>query len=39
MNEREFLEWCRQEICDYTNKHLDKTDKKEKNERKYITKI
>lgn len=29
MNEKEFLGWCRQEICDYTNKHLDKTDKKE----------
>ena len=29
MNEKEFLEWCKQEVCDYTNKHLDKTDKKE----------
>ena len=24
MNEKEFLEWCKQEVCDYTNKHLDK---------------
>ena len=29
MNEKEFLDWCKQEVCDYTNKHLDKTDKKE----------
>lgn len=29
MNEKEFLEWCKKEICNYTNKHLDKTDKKE----------
>ena len=29
MNEKEFLEWCKQEICDYTNRHLDKTDNKE----------
>ena len=29
MNEKEFLEWCKQEVCNYTNKHLDKTDKKE----------
>ena len=28
MNEKDFLEWCKQEVCDYTNKHLDKTDKK-----------
>lgn len=28
MNEKEFLEWCKQEVCNYTNKHLDKTDKK-----------
>ena len=26
MNEKEFLEWCKQEVCDYTNKHLDKSD-------------
>ena len=30
MDEKQFLEWCKQEVCDYTNKHLDKTtDKKE----------
>lgn len=29
MNEKEFLQWCKKEVCDYTNKHLDKTDKKE----------
>lgn len=29
MNEKEFLEWCRQEVCKYTNNHLDKTDKKQ----------
>ena len=29
MNERVFLELCRQEVCAYTNKHLDKTDNKE----------
>ena len=29
MNEKEFLDWCKQEVCNYTNKHLDKTDKKE----------
>ena len=29
MNEQEFLQWCKQEVCDYTNRHLDKTDKKE----------
>ena len=29
MNEKEFLEWCKKEVCSYTNKHLDKTDKKE----------
>lgn len=28
MNEKEFLKWCKQEVCDYTNRHLDKTDKK-----------
>lgn len=26
MNERDFLEWCKKEICEYTNKHLDKSD-------------
>ena len=30
MNERDFLELCRQEVCKYTNKHLDKSDNKEK---------
>lgn len=29
MNEKEFLEWFKQEVCNYTNQHLDKTDKKE----------
>ena len=29
MNEQEFLAWCKQEVCDYTNKHLDKSDNKE----------
>ena len=29
MNEKEFLDWCKKEVCNYTNKHLDKTDKKE----------
>lgn len=29
MNEKDFLDWCKQEICDYTNEHLDKTDNKE----------
>lgn len=29
MNEKEFLDWCKKEVCDYSNKHLDKTDKKE----------
>ena len=26
MDERKFLDLCRREICDYTNKHLDKSD-------------
>ena len=29
MNEKEFLDWCKQEVCAYTNKHLDKSDNKE----------
>lgn len=29
MNEREFLDWCREEVVKYTNAHLDKTDGKE----------
>ena len=29
MNEKDFLDWCKQEVRNYTNKHLDKTDKKE----------
>ena len=29
MNEQDFLQWCKQEVCDYTNKHLDKSDNKE----------
>mgnify|MGYP004462087565 CR=1 FL=1 len=28
MNEKEFLNWCKQEICNYTNDHLDKSDNK-----------
>ena len=26
MNEKEFLDWCKKEICEYTNNHLDRTD-------------
>ncbi|MDU5101127.1 MAG: DUF6275 family protein [Clostridium butyricum] len=29
MNEQEFLKWCKEEVCDYTNKHLDKSDNKQ----------
>ena len=29
MNEKEFLKLCKQEVCNYTNFHLDKTDNKE----------
>lgn len=28
MNEREFLDICRLEVCKYTNNHLDKSDNK-----------
>lgn len=28
MNEKEFLNWCKQEICNYTNDHLHKSDNK-----------
>lgn len=28
MNERDFLDWCRDEICKYTNKYLDITNNK-----------
>ena len=28
MNERDFLDWCKDEICKYTNKHIDITDNK-----------
>lgn len=28
MNEKKFLNWCKQEICNYTNDHLDKSDNK-----------
>ena len=28
MNERDFLDWCKDEIYKYTNKHLDITDNK-----------
>ena len=39
MNEKDFLEWCKKEVAEYTNKHLDKSDNKkitsdsEKNQR------
>ena len=26
MNEADFLKWCKNEVCKYTNNHLDKTD-------------
>lgn len=29
MNEREFLDWCKKEVCTYVNNHLDKSDNKE----------
>ena len=29
MNEKEFIELCKKEIVEYTNEHLDKTDKKQ----------
>lgn len=28
MNEKEFLDWCKEEIVEYTNSHLDKSDNK-----------
>lgn len=28
MNEKDFLEWCKKEVAEYTNKHLDKSDSK-----------
>ena len=28
MNEKDFLEWCKKEVAEYTNKHLDKSDNK-----------
>ena len=28
MNEKEFLNWCKQEVCKYVNNHLDKSDNK-----------
>ena len=28
MNEKVFLEWCKKEVAEYTNKHLDKSDNK-----------
>ena len=28
MNEKEFLDWCKEEVVDYTNSHLDKSDNK-----------
>ena len=29
MNEQEFVQWCKEVVADYTNKHLDKTDGKQ----------
>lgn len=29
MNEKEFLKICREQVVNYTNNHLDKSDKKE----------
>ena len=29
MNEKQFLDWCKDEVVKYTNNHLDKSDKKE----------
>ena len=28
MNEKEFLEFCKEQVANYTNEHLDKTDNK-----------
>ena len=28
MNEKEFLDWCKEIVCNYTNTHLDKSDNK-----------
>ena len=28
MNERDFIKLCREEVCKYTNKHLNKSDNK-----------
>ena len=30
MNEKDFIELCKNEVCNYTNKQLDKTDILEK---------
>ena len=29
MSEKDFLNWCKEEICKYTNDHLDKSDNKQ----------
>ena len=29
MNEKDFLDWCKDEVVKYTNEHLDKTDNKQ----------
>ena len=29
MNEKDFLNWCKEEVCKYTNDHLDKSDNKQ----------
>lgn len=33
MNDKGFIMWCKREICDYVNRHLDKTDGKQITER------
>ena len=29
MNEKEFLDFCKEQVANYTNEHLDKTDNKQ----------
>ena len=29
MNEKDFLNWCKEEVCKYTNDHLDKSGNKQ----------
>lgn len=28
MNEKDFINWCKKEVCSYTNNHIDKSDNK-----------